>query len=86
MDSTRKAVAEADGPAGPDLDGVAGEVARPDAEPAGATANPQAARPAAASAVTAAIAAADALTVGHGHGPLHHFYSHAHFENRRKTP
>jgi len=36
--------------------------------------------------VTAAIAAADALTVGHGHGPLHHFYSHAHFENRRKTP
>ena len=24
--------------------------------------------------VTAAIAAADALAVGHGHGPLHHFY------------
>jgi hydroxymethylpyrimidine/phosphomethylpyrimidine kinase len=24
--------------------------------------------------VTAAIANADALQVGHGHGPLHHFY------------
>ena len=28
--------------------------------------------------VTAAIAAADQLQVGHGHGPLHHFYKHAH--------
>jgi hydroxymethylpyrimidine/phosphomethylpyrimidine kinase len=28
--------------------------------------------------VTAAIAAADTLQVGHGHGPLHHFYSYAH--------
>jgi hydroxymethylpyrimidine/phosphomethylpyrimidine kinase len=26
--------------------------------------------------VTAAIAAADRLTVGHGHGPLHHFHAH----------
>ena len=26
--------------------------------------------------VTAAIAAADTLQVGHGHGPLHHFYSY----------
>jgi hydroxymethylpyrimidine/phosphomethylpyrimidine kinase len=26
--------------------------------------------------VTAAIAGADALQVGHGHGPLHHFYAH----------
>jgi hydroxymethylpyrimidine/phosphomethylpyrimidine kinase len=25
--------------------------------------------------VTAAIAGADALQVGHGHGPLHHFYA-----------
>jgi hydroxymethylpyrimidine/phosphomethylpyrimidine kinase len=25
--------------------------------------------------VTAAIAGADALRVGHGHGPLNHFYS-----------
>jgi len=28
--------------------------------------------------VTAAIAAADDLHVGHGHGPLNHFYAHAH--------
>ena len=28
--------------------------------------------------VTAAIAAADTLQVGHGHGPLHHFYKQAH--------
>ena len=28
--------------------------------------------------VTAAIAAADMLNVGHGHGPLNHFYEHAH--------
>jgi hydroxymethylpyrimidine/phosphomethylpyrimidine kinase len=28
--------------------------------------------------VTAAIAAADRLQVGHGHGPLHHFYAQAH--------
>ena len=28
--------------------------------------------------VTAAIAAADALHVGHGHGPLNHFYAQAH--------
>ncbi len=26
--------------------------------------------------VTAAIAAADRLDIGHGHGPLHHFYAH----------
>ncbi|MCF8478151.1 MAG: bifunctional hydroxymethylpyrimidine kinase/phosphomethylpyrimidine kinase [Pseudolabrys sp.] len=26
--------------------------------------------------VTAAIAAADQLDIGHGHGPLHHFYQH----------
>jgi len=25
--------------------------------------------------VTGAIAAADTLHVGHGHGPLHHFYA-----------
>jgi hydroxymethylpyrimidine/phosphomethylpyrimidine kinase len=28
--------------------------------------------------VTAAIAAADQLAVGHGRGPLHHFHAHAH--------
>jgi hydroxymethylpyrimidine/phosphomethylpyrimidine kinase len=28
--------------------------------------------------VTAAIAAADQLKIGHGHGPLHHFYAQAH--------
>ncbi len=28
--------------------------------------------------VTAAIAGADTLAVGHGHGPLHHFYAQAH--------
>ena len=28
--------------------------------------------------VTAAIAAADQLAVGHGHGPLHHFHEYAH--------
>jgi hydroxymethylpyrimidine/phosphomethylpyrimidine kinase len=26
--------------------------------------------------VTAAIAGADTLAVGHGHGPLHHFHEH----------
>jgi hydroxymethylpyrimidine/phosphomethylpyrimidine kinase len=25
--------------------------------------------------ITAAIAAADQLTVGHGHGPVHHFHA-----------
>jgi hydroxymethylpyrimidine/phosphomethylpyrimidine kinase len=28
--------------------------------------------------VTAAIAAADKLNIGHGHGPLHHFYAQVH--------
>ncbi len=28
--------------------------------------------------VTAAIAAADQLNIGHGHGPLHHFHAQAH--------
>jgi hydroxymethylpyrimidine/phosphomethylpyrimidine kinase len=26
--------------------------------------------------VTAAIAAADRLSIGHGHGPVHHFHAH----------
>src|SRR3954466_2497524 len=33
--------------------------------------------------VTAAIAAADELTIGHGHGPVHHF--HAWWEERRHS-